>query len=64
MTYDDHLVTTATLVARNFEAQAARPATQLEVAELVLDLRARLAIWAEVPAGKTCLAVWRNLRAA
>ena len=64
MTYADHLVTTATLVARSFEDQVARPATQLEIAELVMDLRARLAIWSSVPAGATCLAVWQNLRAA
>jgi hypothetical protein len=58
------LIATATSAAREFEAQAARPATQLEIAQLVMGLRDRLTIWASVPAGTTCLAVWKNLRAA
>lgn len=61
MTNTDSLIDVATQAARAFQSKAGRDATQLEIAQLVADLRGRLIIWQDVPLGAACIATWRNL---
>lgn len=52
------------MAARDFQAASNRDASQLEIAELVASIRGRLIIWAAVPLGATCIAVWQALHPA